>query len=437
MSATHFTPPGTEIYWDPEIYAREMNVVFGSAWLFVGHDSMIPEPGDFISNYMGDDPVILVRDRTGAPRVYLNRCRHRGNKVCLHDSGETKVFRCAYHGWTYGIGGELAAVPLLDKAYDADFPRAELGLVSPPRVATYNGLIFATWSEAGQSLEAFLGDDLRWYLETFAFDDPGGLEVLPGRHRYMVPANWKLLAENFGGDMYHFASTHASLVMLARGAQADRIRSGGDARSSETTYRSLEFTGNGQPPHGLLQLAFGDGAHQGDLQQAKALSHDAEEWVRERYERRKRLVAGRTSKPLGFHTGNIWPNLSLNGFGTAIYARTLVQWQPRSPESTDAWQWAFVDKSAPPEVKEHMAFVLTQRQSAAGMVAPDDIDNYQRMRDVLHTAHAGKLAFNYDLGGADVASLMPDLPGTVMDPMTERYHRSFYRYWQALMEHGT
>jgi len=426
--------PGTEIYWKPEIYAHEMDVIFGSAWLFVGHDSMIPNPGDFVANYMGDDPIIVARDRSGSVNVFLNRCRHRGNKVCLYDSGMAKSFRCSYHGWTYGLSGDLAAVPLLDKAYDATFPREELGLVSPPRIASYHGLIFASWAQDGPSLPAYLGDDLRWYLETFAFDDPAGLEVLSGRHRYMIPANWKLLAENFGGDMYHFGSTHASILMLGRDERSDRIRTSGDqARGSETTYNSLEFVGSDHPPHGLLQLSFGDGAHQGDLQQAARLSPEARDWVRERHERREKLVAGRASHPTAFHTGTIWPNLSLNGFGSALYARTFVQWQPRGPESTDVWQWALVEKSAPREVKEQMAFVLTQRQAAAGMVAPDDVDNFQRMRDVLHTTRAAKLAFNYDLGRHATGSLMPDLPGRVMDSMTESYHRSFYAYWNTVM----
>lgn len=437
-SAPRHAMPGTEIYWDPDIYAREMDVIFGSAWLFVGHDSMIPNPGDFVSNYMGDDPVILVRDRAGTANVFLNRCRHRGNKVCLYDSGSTKSFRCSYHGWTYGLSGDLAAVPLLDKAYDADFPREQLGLVSPARIATYRGLIFASWAEHGPSLESYLGEDLKWYLDTFALDDPDGLEVLPGRHRYMIPANWKLLAENFGGDMYHFASTHASILMLDRDERSDRIRTSGDqARASETTYNSLEFTGPDHPPHGLLQLSFGAGAHEGDVAQARRLSPAAVEWVRERHERRTKLIAGRTSQPTAFHTGTIWPNLSLNGFGSALYARTLVQWQPRGPQATDVWQWALIEKSAPPEVKEQMAFVLTQRQAAAGMVAPDDVDNFQRMRDVLHTTRAGKLNFNYDLGGHRTGTLMPDLPGRVMEMVTESYHRSFYAYWATIMGRET
>jgi phenylpropionate dioxygenase-like ring-hydroxylating dioxygenase large terminal subunit len=421
--------PGTEIYWDPVIYEREMEVVFGSAWLFVGAESALREPGDFLSAYMGNDPVIVVRDRDGTLRVFLNRCRHRGNKVCLYDGGTAKAFRCAYHGWTYALDGTLTGLPLLDKAYDDTFDRDRLGLVAA-RVETFHGLIFATWNEHGPSLRDFFGEDLCWYLETFMFDDPDGLEVLPGRHRYAVPANWKLLAENFGGDMYHFPSTHASVLMAGRTLSANT----GTAANTTDEYFSLEFTGTNQPPHGVLQFAFGPGTLENDRRQAELISPAAVAWVRERHARRARLVKDRTRKPTGIHTGNLWPNLSFNGFGTAFYARTFIAWQPRGPELTDAWQWAFVERSAPPEVKATMSAILSQRQAAAGIVAPDDVDNFQRMKDVLHTTRAGRLDFNYDLGGDEKPNLLPEFPGTVMEPMTERFHRSFYAYWRTLME---
>jgi len=425
--------PGTEIYWDPSIYQREMEVVFKSAWLFVGHDSMIPKSGDFITNYMGEDPIILCRDKADSPRVYLNRCRHRGNKVCLYDKGSARSFRCSYHGWTYDLSGALSGVPMLE-SYDDDFPRDELGLVSA-RVASYRGLLFASWDEHAPSLEAYLGDDLRFYLDVFVLDDPAGLEVLPGRHRYMIPANWKLLAENFGGDMYHFASTHASIGMLGRQGKGDRIRSSGDyhrTSSEPSSYYSVELVA-GHPPHGILQLALGPSAYENDVSQASKISPDAAAWAQERHRRRQQLLAAYEHKPSAIHTGTIWPNLSFNGLGSAIYARTLVQWQPRGPESTEVWQWAFVERSAPAEVKEQMAFVLTHRQAAAGMVAPDDVDNFQRMHDVLHTTQARNLAFSYDLGSKNTQSLLPDLPGHVMEPFTEQFHRSFYRYWNAIM----
>lgn len=423
---------GVAPYWDPDIYERERERIFGRAWLFVGHTAMIPRPGDYVTNFMGDDPVILCRDKDGAAHVLLNRCRHRGNKVCLYDKGNTKSFRCSYHGWTYATSGELAAVPLLAEAYDSDFLRAEWGLVAVPRLAEYRGLIFASWDPDIQPLEEYLGE-LRWYLDRLALDDPDGLELLPGRHRYVIPGNWKLLAENFGGDMYHFASTHASLNALVRRGQADRVavtRSG-----TEGTRYGVEFTGERQAPHGLLVLGIGEEYVDADLQQAQRVSPAAVEWVKERYRRRQASWADRSARPYDFHTGTIWPNLSLNGFAPALRGRSFLQWHPRGPESTEVWQWCFVEKSAPPEVKERMSFTLTLRQAAAGMVAPDDIDNFQRMHDALHSGQARKVGFNYELGKAlDERSLIPELPGRICAEISESYHRAFYRYWHAVMD---
>ena len=228
--------------------------------------------------------------------------------------------------------------------------------------------------------------------------------MLPGRHRYIIPANWKLLAENFGGDMYHFNSTHASLLMLGRAGQADRIRtSGNDIEGVRVSQLGVRRR---RPSAARCAAAFlrrRAGRRTTGGRQRASLPK------RSRGCRSARLAADGCSasgsrRPTAIHTGTIWPNLSFNGLGTAIYARTFVQWQPRGPEETDVWQWAFVERSAPREVKEAMAFTLTQRQAAAGMVAPDDVDNFQRMRDVLHTAKAGKLEFNYDLGGEETTS---------------------------------
>ena len=83
-----------------ESYARELDRVFARSWLFLGHDSLIPHKGDYFASYMGEDPVIVQRDQSGAARVYLNKCRHRGNAICVHHRGNTASFTCSYHGWT-------------------------------------------------------------------------------------------------------------------------------------------------------------------------------------------------------------------------------------------------------------------------------------------------------------------------------------------------
>src|SRR6476620_5034816 len=86
---------------------------FSRAWLFSGHESQIPNPGDYAAARMGEEAVILCRDRTGAVHVFLNSCRHRGMEVCRYDDGNTTVFTCPYHGWSYGTDGALVGVPFL------------------------------------------------------------------------------------------------------------------------------------------------------------------------------------------------------------------------------------------------------------------------------------------------------------------------------------
>ena len=423
------------VYYDQSIYERELENVFAKAWLFLGHESMIPKPGDYVTNFMGDDPVIVCRDKDGAMRVLLNRCRHRGNKVCLYDRGSSKTFLCTYHGWSYGTNGDLVGVPLQKEAYGDGFQRENFGLLAAPNVASYRGLIFASWSADVIPLEAYLGAELRWYLDTFVLDDPEGLEALPGCHRYIIPGNWKHLAENFGGDLYHFATTHASVVALGRQTAAGpagptHALSGGFAAPRQMYSVTFE---DDHPPHGLMMLTVSD-QYALDLQEAEHLSSAAVDWVNRRNARRVDAVRDRTIKPAAYNIGTIWPNLSMAGFGAALSGRSFFVWHPRGPEETEMRQWCFVDKSAPPEVKARMSAVMTWRQSATGMVGTDDSDNFQRMRDALHTHRSIDLDFNYDLGrSADATPISDALPGKLRPAITEAYQRAFFRYWHRIM----
>ena len=96
-----------EIFVSEEIYRQEQEQLFARAWLFIGHESQIPKPGDFIASSMGEESVILCRDSAGGIHVFLNSCRHRGMKVCRYDEGNAVEFQCPYHGWSYGTDGAL------------------------------------------------------------------------------------------------------------------------------------------------------------------------------------------------------------------------------------------------------------------------------------------------------------------------------------------
>ena len=110
--------------------ALEQRRVFEQCWLYTGHASEIPQPGDFRSRRVAGRPVILVRGSDGVIRVLLNTCTHRGAQVCRESCGNAKTFQCFYHAWTFNNQGELIGVPGED-AYSAAFDRQELGLASP------------------------------------------------------------------------------------------------------------------------------------------------------------------------------------------------------------------------------------------------------------------------------------------------------------------
>ena len=115
------------IFVDQEIYQQELEQVFGRSWMFVGHESQVPNPNDFVANYIAEDPVLVTRDSRGKLHCFLNMCRHRGNRICRSDQGNSQSFMCTYHGWTFATDGKLVGVPGYKEAYFEELDRSQWG----------------------------------------------------------------------------------------------------------------------------------------------------------------------------------------------------------------------------------------------------------------------------------------------------------------------
>src|SRR5438093_6277314 len=167
-----------KIFSDEEIYQLELERIFARTWNFVVHESQIPNAGDFFQNYIGENRVIVVRDKEGGVQVLLNTCRHRGNAVCRAEEGHASSFMCTYHGWTYDLQGKLVGVPGFKDYYHEDLNREEWGLISAAKVESYKGFIFATLDAEAPSLTEFLGDVGRMSIDYMA--ERGDIRVVPG-----------------------------------------------------------------------------------------------------------------------------------------------------------------------------------------------------------------------------------------------------------------
>ncbi len=207
-----------QVFWDNDVYQLEVERIFSRCWLMLGHDSLLPKPGDFITTYMAEDRVILSRQSDGSLKAFINACTHRGNQVCHADSGSAKAFVCNYHGWVFGQDGALVDVPMEERCYHNDLDKSKLGL-SQIRVETYKGFIFGCHDADAPPLQEYLGEYC-WYLDTIWDGPEGGMELLGPPLKSYLSCNWKVPTENFIGDGYHVGWTHAAALQMIGGELA-------------------------------------------------------------------------------------------------------------------------------------------------------------------------------------------------------------------------
>ena len=196
------------VYNDPEIFEEELKKIWYKTWVYVGHESEVPNKNDFVMKSIGPEPIIMSRGRDGEVHLLLNRCSHRGNKVCVKNKGNAKTHTCPYHAWTFASDGKLIGQAFPDGFKSRD--KSELGLGRVPRVASYGGFVFGSFAKEGPSLEEHLGGAKETIDRVLKNSPSGEIEVTAGFLQHKVRGNWKLMLEN-ETDGYHPGFVHASV----------------------------------------------------------------------------------------------------------------------------------------------------------------------------------------------------------------------------------
>ena len=410
-----------EIFVNEDIYRQEQEQVFARAWLFVGHESQVQKPGDYFVSCMGEESVILCRDRENQIHVFLNSCRHRGMKVCRYDEGNTPVFTCPYHGWSYATDGKLVGVPFYKDAYHEQLEKSRWGLVEVAQLYNYKGSIWATWDPDAPPFTQYLGD-MAFYLDQLLDSrdgSEGGSEVIGGVQKWLMPCNWKFPSENFAGDVAHDIS-HRSVDLVGIGPSGRGRRDESEFAKAQRVYFSSPELGHATVGDLYLQ----DMPYVPTYQNTPA----AEEYFQKVFEERNRRL-GKKARFLS-SVGTTFPNMSY----LARQPRSIAVWHPRGPHKTEAWRWFLVDKDMPQEVKDILRHYYIRYSGPVGMTEQDDMENWGYAHNASRGTIARRHPYNYEMGlGFDKADI--GYPGvTATEIVTEENARSFYTRWVQLMD---
>ena len=422
------------IYNDEEIFRLERERVFGRAWVFVGHTSEIPQPGDYVVRRVLEDSFIVARGEDGEVRALFNMCLHRGMQVCRAEMGNASHFRCPYHGWSYRNDGRIVGLPFHKDAYggEAGFRRKGQTLLPAPALDTYNGLIFVSLDPDAPPLREYLGD-FAFYLDYYTNQSASGIE-LRGPQRWRIKANWKIGAENFAGDMYHTPQTHTSVVEIGlfREPKAEKRKDG-------CTY----WAGNG----GGTTYKLPPGTLQERLRYVGYPDVMIEKMV-QRWSPQQIDVVGRDGFMIS--AASVFPNMSLvhnwpkveDSSDEVLPFISIRTWQPVGPDETEVLSWFAVDAEAPEEFKALSYKAYLMCFGSTGMFEQDDVENWVSLTNTAAGSMARRLLLNSRMGlledGSPVSpALTPEQfagPGTAHVGYGEFNQRNLLTRWADHLE---
>lgn len=412
------------VFTDEELFELEMKYIFEGNWLFLAHESQIPNPGDYYTTNIGRQPVVITRDKNGDLHCLINACAHRGAMLCRRKTDNRTTLTCPFHGWTFRNDGKLLKVKDPEGAgypeqFDTD---GSHDLTKVAKFDNYRGFLFGSLNADVVPLEEHLGDT-RTIIDLLVDQSPDGLEVLRGSSTYTFDGNWKVQAEN-GADGYHVTATHWNY------AATTMRRSEG---SSKNTTKTIDAGKWGKQGGGYFSFPYGHLA----LWTWAANPEDRPLWdkldlLKEQFGEAKGEFMVKGSRNLC-----LYPNVYLmDQFSTQIR-----RFEPIAPDKTEVTIYCIAPKGESDEARAHRIRQYEDFFNASGMATPDDLEEFRSCQKTFHAVASpwndmSRGAQHWVTGSDDFArSLgMNDLVGAGVKNEDEGLYPIQHAYWLDTMK---
>lgn len=407
-----------DLYVSQDLFELEQEHFFANTWNYVGHDSQLPDAGDFITVDIAGRPLVAVRHDDGSVRVLMNRCAHKGARLVSDTHGNVgKFFRCPYHAWAYNTDGSIRAIPMrggYENTRLAEAPAAQ-GMTALKHVRVYRGFIFARINDVGAGFEEYFGESLS-SIDNLADRSPEGqLEIAGGCLRFMHQCNWKMFVENLN-DTMHPMVAHESSAGTARRMWAGKPAEEPKPMAIEqfvpfmSDYKFFDDMGvrvfaNG---HSFSGVNF-------SIHSKYSTIPAYDEAMKKAYgeERAHRILS--TIR----HNTVYYPSLTIKG---AIQSIRVAR--PIAADRTLIESWTFRLKGAPEQLLQRTTMYNRLINSPFSVVGADDLHAYRAIQQGLHADGNEWVSLHRNFDPAEVGAKDLTVNGT-----SEISMRNQFRAW--------
>ena len=390
---------------DTSVMEREYEAVFDRCWLYLGHESELAKPGDFLTRTVARRNILFTRDGQGALHALFNTCPHRGSTVCRESKGNAKVFQCFYHGWVFGCDGKLKGQPGEERYTEGHRASGLTNMVPVPRFDRHAGFCFISFNPEVEPLGDYLAG-AKEILDLIASHSESGMTIVEGAQEYAIRANWKLLAEN-SIDGYHAVTTHATYLDYLKNMAGGLV----PVPLSGRTFK----LGNG---HAVLEYKAPWGRP--IAQWVPMFGEDGKREMEAIYGRLAQRVGEDKAKRIATSNRNllIFPNLVIND----IMAITIRTFYPVAPGQMMVNGWALAPREESEWARKYRLFNFLEFLGPGGFATPDDVEALQSCQNGFSNAGSA--------GWSDISKGMGNPEPSYDD---ELQMRVFWTRWNELV----